>query len=155
MNDEMRLHDFHNPACVGECKCPGIIQGTCYVCERPDAKAGEECPGPRLPLARRLAYAVIALGAFERQVGKPLHVILPGMRAEMLGELIIEAGEQMIGLEAAAKYDSTLDTPRERFLDSVRAASRELQASAPQKPRLVRPDGGPLSSKTKAPLIVR
>jgi hypothetical protein len=119
-----------------------------------------------LPLVKRIACAIIALGAHERQVGGPVLVVLPRPECplapgeedkrrgripglgttttEMLGELLIEAGESLVANEPRATYDPTLEAPRDRFLDAVRDAAKELQASVPHKPRLVTPAGRPL-----------
>lgn len=107
-------------------------------------------PVPEFPLAKRLACAVIALGQWERVADKPCLVVLPRqegqekLEAVMLGELLLDAGEAILAAEPQAKYDPLLETPRERFLDLVRDAAKELQASATPRPRLVRPNGAPL-----------
>ena len=109
-------------------------------------------PERELPLSKRLACAVIALGQHERQMGGPCLVALPlanrlpgevPLTALMLGEILIDAGEELLSLEPSARLDPTLEPPRERFLNLVREVAKELESCATKKPRLVRPDGSP------------
>lgn len=102
-----------------------------------------DAPVPDMPLARKLAFAVIALAQLERAIQGPVPVILPGQKAEALGELLIDAGEEVLAAEPQPIYDPLLLPARERFMNMVRTAAKDLQAMAPQRPRLVRPDGGP------------
>lgn len=98
-----------------------------------------------LPLAKRLACAVIALGAFERKDGGgPFFVLYPNKARAMFGELLIEVGEALLADEPQASYDPLAEAPRDRFLDLARDMAKELQAAAPTKPRLVKPNGRPL-----------
>lgn len=97
-----------------------------------------------LPLAKRLACAVLGLSAYERKLGTPMNVMYPDKTQAMMGELLIETGEALLAAEPQASYDPLADPPRERFLDLCRDMAKELAASAPARPRLVKPNGRPL-----------
>lgn len=102
----------------------------------------QAAPAPDLPLVRKLAFAILALGQLEKSIRVEVPVVLPGGRAEKLGDLIIDAAVDLLATEPRPMCDA--EDPRDRFLDMVREAAKTLAAAAPQKSRLVSPTGRPL-----------